>query len=140
LGFYFDFSIRILFLIAGIEYACLMKKTFLFIVFSIMILPPCFSQSTNNELKFIGTWIGENNFTWSFNYNGTLIRTWDIPRIGSGTSEWKWGVTDTKLAIADTKGDSLQVYDISISSDGKTLILSGHDSSGRIILHWLTKK
>jgi len=45
------------------------------------------------EKRIIGTWVDQNGTTWVFNANGTYIRTWSTV-----SSEYKFGVTDIKLA------------------------------------------
>ena len=66
----------------------------------------------NNDQKIIGKWIDSCGVTWVFNANGTFKK---------GTDEAKFGVTDTKLAIISD--GVVGTEDISISSDGKTLII-----------------
>jgi hypothetical protein len=60
--------------------------------------------------------------------------------------EYKYAVTDTKFAFSNAPTYNMNnaesyIYDISISSDGKTLILSYPSSSdSRYVGVWLTKK
>jgi hypothetical protein len=89
------------------------------------------AQSANIAQKIIGTWVTHNNVTWVFNANGTLVVS------GNQTTEYKYGVTDTKLAIAGPR--DFYGFDISISSDGKTIILSRLED-GTNSTTWLTKK
>ncbi|GBU29137.1 hypothetical protein R84B8_02701 [Treponema sp. R8-4-B8] len=87
------------------------------------------------EQKIIGTWVDSRGETWVFNSNGVL------KRVGE---EYKFAVTDTKLVCVRSAeyGKSHHFdnsYDISISSDGKTLILSYMVNGANSCL-WLTKK
>jgi hypothetical protein len=83
------------------------------------------AQSTNFEQKIIGTWFEQGREeTWVFNANGTFIR--------GSSSELKFGVTSTQVYIS-----SFNVFNISMSSDGRTLILTAFDGRN---CYWLTKK
>jgi len=120
-----------------------MKKGLVILMVGMMFFGACSAQrveaqSANNAQKIIGTWVDNSGITWVFNVNGTLTR---------GTEEFKFGVADTKLAIVSsdeygTSDGSIYrsgyIFNISISSDGKTLILSfiSDNRSG----YWLTKK
>jgi hypothetical protein len=95
-----------------------MKRAVIFIVLAIVAIASSAAQSANNAQRIIGTWVDNGSGkTWVFNANGTV----------SGYDEdddafvYKFGATDTKLAIIDS-GD-LDIFNISISSDGKILIL-----------------
>jgi len=73
----------------------------------------------NNEQRIIGTWAALNGtITLVFNTNGTL--TWDA---GGQAKVYKFGVTDTMLAYYEPDVYMATSWDISISSDGKTLIM-----------------
>ena len=83
----------------------------------------------NNEQKIIGTWVspyGKTKFV--FNANGTAILF--------DNSEVQFSVIDTILAYEFPSGGVL-VYNISISSDGKTLIMDRTDNDKGYLL---TKK
>jgi hypothetical protein len=135
-----------------------MKKTFAFVFFVIVVSGVCFAQ--NNEQRIIGTWIVNSDEsgpeTWIFNADGTL---------SIGRSIYKYGITDRALITFPTeaplpgritsgdrrvigeriKGDTIIyyyfIYNYSISSDGKTLILEYTDYR-REGTHgiWLKKK
>jgi hypothetical protein len=89
----------------------------------------------NNEQRIIGTWIDQRGAKWIFDANGELIKD---------NSKLKYGVTDTSLALKNNP-KWLRVFNLSISSDGKTLILIEYDgifdsSNNDINGHfWLTK-
>jgi len=125
-----------------------MKKIFVFSVLIIALCGSCFAQNVNNERRIIGTWVDQRGNTWVFNTNGILLNT----PSGKTTKEYKYGVTDTKLAIYSTEDSSwggggmvdgyypfVLIFDISISSDGKTLILTDIEDSVSTGL-WFTKK
>ena len=73
--------------------------------------------ASNNEQRLVGTWIAENDSsTWVFNSDKTGTTT--IRRIN-----YKYGATDNKIVIFFDNNPA--VADYSISSDSRTLILSG---------------
>jgi len=107
------------------------------------------AQSTNIAQRIVGTWVDDRGRTWVFNANGTCATK------GLRTADEKYGVTDTKLAISDsdygTEDVYTIIYDISMSSDGKTLIMKwsyikSGDGRTSVLLnaytieYWLTKK
>jgi outer membrane lipoprotein-sorting protein len=86
-------------------------------------------QSADITQKIIGTWADIKGGTWVFNAYGVVT-------IHSG--EYEYAVVDTKLAYYNGNNSStLYIYNISISSDGKTLILS---PDGEYAGVWLTKR
>ena len=117
-----------------------MKKLVVFIVLAMVVIASSVAQSTNNAQRIIGTWVDNGSGkTWVFNANGTV----------SGYDEdddaftYNFGVADTKLAILD-RGD-LDIFNISISSDGRTLILvmdvlQSSDKNYLNEAYWFTKK
>ena len=121
-----------------------MKRFGVFVVLTVLLVSSCAAQSVNNAQRIIGTWVDNNTGkTWVFNANGTV----------SGTDEdgddfqYKFGFTDTKLVFSDDS--TLNVFNFSISSDGRTLILEmsiasmSIASSGELYLkasYWFTKK
>jgi len=94
----------------------------------------CFAQNTANERRIVGTWVDTDGYTWVFNANGTLKYR---------GIDFKFGVTVTQLAVLEDNSD-LAVYDISISSDGTTLILIRiHDDTASLpgdSCLWLTRR
>jgi len=94
-----------------------MKRN-LVLIFSILLLCflslELFAQSQNNEQRIVGTWVDENDGkVWVFNINGT------------GTvdgTELKWGVAQNKIAMI-INSETL-IMDYTISSDGRTLLIS----------------
>ena len=116
-----------------------MKKAVIFVVLVMVVIGSCAAQSANNAQKIIGTWVDNNTGkTWVFNANGTV----------SGTDKhgdnfvYKIGFTDTKLSFSD--GEDLALFNFSISSDGKTLILEmSIMTSVELFLknaYWFTKR
>jgi len=97
------------------------------------------AQSANNEQRIIGTWILKARsllqsyqvIKWVFSDDGTLIVT-----NSDGTHEHEFVVTDTMLACKSIDNINYAVYNMSISSDGKTLLLGSSGSPGL----WFTKK
>jgi len=119
-----------------------MKKATVFFIVTMVVFWACSAQkaeaqSANIAQKIIGTWIDNfNGTTWVISVNGTLT---------VNGKEYKFGVTDTKLAIFGGSGTYenpvwKSIYDISISSDGKTLILTGGDADAKSGGSWFTKK
>jgi hypothetical protein len=109
-----------------------MKKVLVILIVGVVLFG-CFSaqnanaQSSNIAQKIIGTWTEQDGTTWVFNANGTLT----LSR-GGRTQDNKYAVTDTKLAVSE------YVYEISLSADGKTLILVRVNDKDHHA--WLTKK
>jgi len=81
----------------------------------------------NNEQRIIGTWATPDGKTLVFNANGTL--TWK--ESDGKTNVYKFGVTDTMLAYQDLH---VKVFNISISSDGKTLIMNDGSGYGYLLI------
>jgi membrane-bound inhibitor of C-type lysozyme len=116
-----------------------MKRIVIFWFLAIVLVCSCFAQSVNNAQRIIGTWVDNNTGkTWVFNANGTVSGSDE----DGDNFEYKFGVAETKLAISDS-GD-LDIFTISLSSDGRTLILDKSiRSSGSLYLegiYWFTKK
>ena len=102
------------------------KITFLLIVFLCFLSNGLFAQSANNEQRIIGTWTaiistGEGsssyaNSVWIFNSNGTVIINY------SGNREsLKYVVIGSKMIV-----ENFGLFDIDISTDGRTIILSSN--------------
>ena len=112
---------------------CMKKKVLVLVLFAFTI-GVCFAQNTANERRIVGTWVDTNGQTWVFNANGNLTYKGVV---------FKYGVTVTQLAILEDNSD-LAIYDISISSDGVTIILiRKHDDTDSLpgdACLWLTKK
>jgi hypothetical protein len=111
-----------------------MKKKILFFLLFVFALGVCFAQNAANERRIIGTWVDTEGQTWVFNANGTMTYKGVV---------FKFGVTVTQLAVLEDNTD-LAIYDISISSDGVTIILMRrHDDTDSLpgdACLWLTKK
>jgi len=109
-----------------------MKKRIFFLLFAFALNISLFAQSTDNEHIIIGTWTNNTTgSTWVFTTDGNLT---------IGTDRFTFGVTDDKLAILENR--NLRVFNVSMSSDGKTIILESNlqSASGFSTLVWLTKK
>jgi len=95
-----------------------MKKNIFLIFFVLLFFGftslSCFAQTSNNEQRIIGTWVNEaNGRLLVLNSNGTGT---------SGVANIKYGVAGDKIALVYTDGTTY-VFEFSISSDGRTLIL-----------------
>ena len=91
------------------------------IIFSIIIfvfLGSCSRQNSIYYNKIVGTWVAENETLYVFKSNGTLI----ITVKNSYTIKYKFSVIDTKLILGN--GNHTATYNLSLSSDEKTLILT----------------
>jgi len=94
------------------------------------------AQNANIAQRIIGTWSDNYGDTWVFNANGTLIvksERWNI------THEYKYVVTDKQLSYYYTDDPDFWVFNFSMSSDGKMLILN-EDVSRNPKRYLLTKK
>jgi len=121
-----------------------MKKVVIFFIVAMVVFGACSAQrvdaqNANNAQRIIGTWVDQYGSTWVFNANGNLT---------NGTQEYKFAIADTKLVrdrITDygkpltDRSVNTDFYDISMSSDGKTLLLI-YTRSGITHGLWLTKK
>jgi hypothetical protein len=111
------------------------------------------AQNTTVEQKIIGTWTvqgGDGEIldlfgkTWIFEANGNLTIS-EFPAIAEIPPNFKvgmkFGVTNRFLAILGPKDYALQLlFTISISSDGKTLILTYNLERNSENYIWLAKK
>ena len=98
-----------------------MRKTAILIVILLVFNGLCFAQSTGNENRIIGSWqqvFTDSPETWVFNNNGMMTM--------AGTST-RYGITGTKIAIY-MDGDTV-IFDYSISTDGRTLIITVPNSN-----------
>ena len=96
-------------------------------------------SGTDAGERIIGTWIqaqGSYGYpeTWVFNANGNFTQTDSY-----GTTTYKFAVTGTKLVIASDGDYYCNVYDIYLSPNGKTLILT-RDSGSSFYVDVLTKQ
>ena len=116
-----------------------MKKVLVVFIVGVVLFG-CFSaqraeaQSANIAQKIIGTWVDQRGCTWVFNANATLTRQVKLTNTRTGEAsknnfQYKFGVTDTNLILVDSDYGTLdaeeEIFNISISPDGKTLILVG---------------
>jgi len=120
-----------------------MKKVLVLFIVGVLFFGACSAQNANAQnanigQRIIGTWVDQIGITWVFNANGNLTRTYQ-----GDTAESKFAVTDTKLAFT-MQGGMTYILNISMSSDGRTLILEGanyHNGDRRETLgYWLTKR
>ena len=109
-----------------------MRKVVVLLIVGVVLFGACAQRSDAQAItvaKLVGTWVDNagTDTTWVFNANGNL--TWSA----SSSSDWKFVVTDTKLAIA--QGSDVRIYDILMSADGRTLVLYSNSRA-----YWLTKR
>jgi hypothetical protein len=90
-----------------------MKKVLVFSLFVFAFSSLCFAQNANIGQRIVGTWIDNEDELWIFGSNGKLVQD---------DEEWRYNITDTQLSMS--QGRNNMVFNFSISSDGKTLILS----------------
>jgi len=134
-----------------------MKKVIIILFFIIFIIGSCSSKQ-----KIVGTWIDEDGDTWAFKSNGKLIlpeslnmgddgpfeTNYNILTFGKSSTKLEytgWGMIDNWIGPVTWK-TSLLTFDISISDDGRKMILSNGTSKdidwsfGFGDETWLTKK
>jgi hypothetical protein len=119
-----------------------MKRVLVLFVVGVVLFGVCSAQNANAQnaniaQRIIDTWVDHDGNTWVFNANGTVTKN---------SVSSKFGVTDTQLFIAEMD----EVFNISISSDGRTLIMLGEIKSdfnartGVLTIFrtrfWMTKK
>jgi len=109
-----------------------MRKTAILIVLLLVFNGLCFAQSTGNETRIIGSWQSVmSSDILVLNNNGTTTGTFFL----SGA---RYGIAGTKIAFYNgNDGSGVIVLDYSISTDGKTLILSTPNSMEGF---WFTKR
>jgi hypothetical protein len=97
-----------------------MKKALVCLFLAILVLGSC-----SNKQKIVGTWADIEGQTWVFSADGKLT----YENTDGDYREYNYNIADKKLPfylIGNYSGiETLQVYDISISGDGKTLMLTG---------------
>jgi hypothetical protein len=117
-----------------------MKKEVVLLVLGVVLLGVSVqraeAQNANIVQEIIGTWVDQYGETWVFNADGYLTH---IYRNGN-KDEYKYAVTDTKLAFKryNLPIVTFRIFDISLSSDGKALILT-HLYEGSTLGYWLEK-
>ena len=91
-----------------------MKRVFVFIIMVMVVIGSVYAQNAAAERLIVGTWTDNNSNRWVFNSNGTV------------TYESLNGrFTGSQVAIILRNG-AVCIMDVSISSDGRTMILSGY--------------
>jgi len=92
-----------------------MKKAIVFFVLVMFLFCSC-----SNGQKVVGTWVDSQNNAWIFSSDGKLSY---VNGSADDIREYQYVITGTKLSM-QVDGSS-QIYDISMSDNGKTLILTG---------------
>jgi len=103
-----------------------MKRALVIFIVGVVFFGACSAQSANIEQRIIGTWVDQQGNVWIFNDDGTLT---------VDTDEVKFVVTDTQMAYT-RNSSSVTIFNISMSSDGKTLLIMTGGTGG----FWLTKQ
>jgi hypothetical protein len=123
-----------------------MKKILVLFIVGVVLFGVCSAQNVNAQnigQRIIGTWVSETGVTWVFNANGNLTisgmgemstMTQYLYTLSPSDGQYKFGVTDTHLALSTDNGTL--IYSISISSDGRTLIVEFNNGLGL----WFTKR
>jgi len=119
-----------------------MKKGLFAFTFAAVLLVSCFAQSANNQSadsarRIVGTWDAIDSdgiyTAWVFSADGTLTI--------NGSFTYRYAATATQLVTAVIFANgSLDVpyfNDYSMSSDGRTLIITGITNNS---MYWLTKR
>jgi hypothetical protein len=90
-----------------------MKKGLVFSLFVFVFSSLCFAQNANIGQRIVGTWIDDEDDRWIFGSNGKLVLV---------DEEFRYNITDAQLSVS--QGSDNIVFNFSMSSDGKTLILN----------------
>ena len=90
-----------------------MKRVFVLSFLILAFSGLCFAQNANIGQRIIGTWVDNEDELWIFGSNGKLMQDGD---------ELRYNITDTQLSVL--KGRDNIVFNFSMSSDGKTLLLN----------------
>jgi hypothetical protein len=96
-----------------------MKKVLVFFVLTMVVLGSC-----SNKQKIVGEWTDIEGNSWVFSANGEL--SYENGRYS--IHEYQYTISGSKLTITDENDHwdfTVQSYDISFSSDRKTLVLKG---------------
>ena len=89
-----------------------------------VLICTCAAQNATTERLIVGTWTDNySGNTWTFVSNGTVT-------LGNRSGKY----TSTQIIFPETSSNYSAVYNISISSDGKIMILSQHGSTNGILL------
>ena len=103
-----------------------MKKVFVFLALSMMVIGICAAQNSDTAQRIVGTWIdaGDNTNTWVFNQNGTGTMNKGTP--------FRYFIISDKIAILLQNGRNTVtlVCDFVISNDGRTMIIDMHIADG----------
>jgi serine/threonine protein phosphatase PrpC len=87
-----------------------------------------YAQAADVAEKILGTWTDQEGNTWTFDSSGYLTVRFEP---GDPVERTRYGVAGSRLFFMDT------VWDVSISADGRTLIIAeAGDSRG----YWLTSR
>jgi Ni/Co efflux regulator RcnB len=99
-----------------------MKRLVVLVVLALMVVTTCVAQAQNTERLIVGTWTDNEDGTWIFSSDGTFTRK-------QGEYNDTGRFTGTQLVVLTNGAINRGVWNFSISSDGRTLILAHHVSS-----------
>ena len=87
-----------------------------FVLFGVCSVPNAAAQNVNYSQQIIGRWVDFEGKVWNFTANEVTITN------SNYSSALKYTIIGTKLAIDDLRKDFI-IYNITMSSDGRTLLL-----------------
>jgi len=98
------------------------------VLFGVFAAHNVYAENADIAQRIIGTWVDNKGSLWVFNAKRTGT---------DGTDQFRYVVTDTLLALVRRGSREVALYDISLTADGRTLILGARSGSGG---YWLTKR
>jgi len=91
----------------------LMKRALFFLLLILVFSSLCFAQNANTRQRIVGLWIDNKDELWIFGSDGKLLQD---------DEQLRYSITDTQLSVL--RGRDNIVFNFSMSSDGKTLLLN----------------
>jgi hypothetical protein len=92
-----------------------MNRALFFSFFILAFSSLCFAQNANIGQRIVGLWIDNEDDLWIFGSDGKVL-------VKEDDDQWRYSLTDTQISFL--QGRNNIIYNISMSSDGKTLILN----------------
>ena len=93
-----------------------MKRIAILIVLAMISIASAAAQNQSVERSLVGTWTDNEGSSWIFNANGTFT---------SSRNNWAGRFTSTQIFVSNNG----RVFNISMSADGRTVILTMHNGS-----------
>ena len=101
------------------------KKSIILLTMIAVAALGVYAQAADAAEKILGTWTDQEGNTWTFDSSGYLTVRFEP---GDPVERTRYGVVGSRLFFMDT------VWDVSISADGRTLIIAElGDSSGYLL-------